>query len=285
MVNEEELQRMKTSGDVNGLIRGLKAFKSSIRFESAETLGRLGDTAAIEQLIITLKDNDSNVRRVATEALGAIGDQQATLALISTLRDINKAVQRSACKALGNIGDPKAVEPLILILKDKDKHVRGQAIWALGALGDPAAIEALEGMKKDEDEFSDDLTIGEMAEEAIVRIKSSTKYINYLKDKMKKLDKEKRHAEALDVKRELGTWEATAKRLEQIDQQRESHKTEKISVTERKDLITDFMDRKPPEGPESPDAPEPFHNCPFCGKTFNLQKTPRFCPYCSEELN
>ena len=27
-----------------------------------------------------------------------------------------------------------------------------------------------------------------------------------------------------------------------------------------------------------------FSVCPFCGKKFNFKKTPKYCPYCSEEL-
>lgn len=27
-----------------------------------------------------------------------------------------------------------------------------------------------------------------------------------------------------------------------------------------------------------------FKNCPFCGKDFELEETPNFCPYCKEPL-
>ena len=29
---------------------------------------------------------------------------------------------------------------------------------------------------------------------------------------------------------------------------------------------------------------ETFKNCPYCGKDFDLPKTPKFCPYCKERL-
>jgi hypothetical protein len=278
LVDKIEIERMKAEGNVNKLILALKDFDAAIRFDSASALGSMGDSTAVEPLIVALKDNDSNVRRIATEALGELRDNRAVNPLITTLRDINKAVQRSAVKALGDIGDPKAVEPLILISKDKDRLVRAQAVRALGDIGDPVAIETLENMTNDEDEV-DDITIGDIAKENIVKIKSSLTYINFLKEKAKKLEKAKRHSEAVQVQNELETWEKAARSVIPPPQKEKGQTDGKVEG-KRTEMLEEYVCRKVDEDA----GEEPFNNCPFCGKKFSLKKTPKFCPYCNEEL-
>lgn len=279
MVNKEEIDGLKSAEDVNGLIEALKNFNPEIRASSAEALGKLGDINAVDPLISAVKDKDSNVRRFAAESLGQLKDRRAVNPLITALRDFNKRVQRSALIALGSIGDPMAVEPVIQLLKDKDKYVRASAITALGDIGDPAALESLEGMTKDDDDI-DDIPIGNIASENIVRIKSNRNYIIYLRETMKKLEKAKRMGEAAKIQHEISTWEGRVgthqpSRIEVVPVPMSEVKEE-----EKKEIISDYVEKKTTE----PEATDSFNNCPFCGKKFSLKKTPKFCPYCNEEL-
>lgn len=279
MVTKDDIVKMKASSDIPGLIQCLQEYDPVIRADSAAALGKLGDSSAVEPLISALKDKESNVRIYAAEALGELRDKRAVYQLITTLRDYNKRVQRNAVKALGDIGDSKAVEPLIQLLKDKDRHVRAQTVIALGDIADPLAIEALEAVTSDEDDV-DDITIGDMAQENIVKIKSSHNYLDHLRDKAKKLEKAKRHAEASQVVSELRTWESAAGQFKSSQVREAPPVKPEIGEGEKTEMITDYLDKKPPEGEPS----EVFNNCPFCGKKFSFKKTPKFCPFCTEEL-
>jgi len=88
----------------------------------------------VKGLIDALKDEDFNVRYSAAGALEEIGEP-AVEPLIEALKDKNRDVRESVAYALGKIGDTLAVEPLIEALKDKDSYVRAGAAIALGKLG------------------------------------------------------------------------------------------------------------------------------------------------------
>jgi HEAT repeat protein len=125
------VQRLKTQGDVDGLIEALGYEDDhNIRLAAASALGRIGDTRAVKPLIVALDDR-LRVKEVAAQALGEIGDPVAVEPLIATLGDENWEVRSTVAKALGKIGDPRAKKPLVNLLNDKSENVRWYASQAL----------------------------------------------------------------------------------------------------------------------------------------------------------
>jgi HEAT repeat protein len=123
------------------LIRTLRDESYTVRGAAVRSLGKLKDRKAAGPLIGMLKD--SSVRPQTAEALGEIGDPSATDPLIKLLDDVRDGVRWEAAEALGKIGDKRAVEPLIKKLNDKHHYVRCSAVWALGRLKDERAVEPL----------------------------------------------------------------------------------------------------------------------------------------------
>lgn len=126
-----DVQRLRTEGDVGGLIEALGYQDDhNIRLAAATALARVGDSRAVETLISEL-DDQSRVKEVAAKALGEIGDPRAIEPLISKLGDENWEVRGTVAKALGKIGDPQATKPLVKLLRDKSENVRWHATQAL----------------------------------------------------------------------------------------------------------------------------------------------------------
>ena len=195
--------KMKSKGDVKGLIKALNYRKDAyIREAAAKALGEIGDARAIEPLIDALKDESEYVRSAAAEALDKLGWQPdteerkaaywaakqewdkcveigapAVEPLIIALKDWR--VREAAAEALGKIGAP-AVEPLIDALRDKSEDVRKAAAEALGEIGDVRAVEPLIAALKDKDD-----DVREAAAEALVKIGAPAvePLIDALKDK------------------------------------------------------------------------------------------------------
>jgi HEAT repeat protein len=114
------IQRMRTKGDVEGLIDGLRYGEVSVQQASAVALGELGDAMAVEPLIQVLQYPSIQLKEVivqseAAKALGRIGDARAVEPLIRVLQDkaFRPVTRRSAAMALGELGDARAVNPLI----------------------------------------------------------------------------------------------------------------------------------------------------------------------------
>jgi HEAT repeat protein len=66
-----------------------------------------------------------SVRRNTAEALGLIGDSKAIEALVDVLEGGHEDVGGAAAEALGRIGDSKAIEALIVALMDEAEDVGG----------------------------------------------------------------------------------------------------------------------------------------------------------------
>lgn len=127
----------------------------SVRYGSAQILGRLRATAAIPALRQALEhDPEALVRGFAAEALGLIGPeaQSAVPALLAMVRDREKVNYRSmAVSALAAIdvkhrADVSAV--LLAAVSDAEEETQAAALKAVGARGTPApalkaALEAL----------------------------------------------------------------------------------------------------------------------------------------------
>jgi HEAT repeat protein len=152
VLSSANVKKMKSEGNVRGLISSLRNKDVGVQYEAAEALGELGDPAGVDPLIqALLEDQYSGIRWKAAEALAKTGEP-AVLPLIGVLQDPDDDVRWKAAIALGEIGDVRAVGPLIEVLKDKDRFVKSRAAYALGLIGEPAVIPLMSAITKgDED--------------------------------------------------------------------------------------------------------------------------------------
>lgn len=169
-----DVGKLRSTGDVAGLVDALHHSEFVVRREAVRALGELGDaravgpliaamgeqslgndaaqalanlgSPAVQPLIAALDDPDASVHWGAADALGRTGDARAVEPLIAHLREHPNSV----ISALQKLGDSRAVEPLIAALGDDGYHVRLDAVVALGELGDPRAVEPLIALLGDE---------------------------------------------------------------------------------------------------------------------------------------
>ncbi len=119
--------------DTKGLIRALQHADSTVQWQAADALGKMGKEG-LDPLLASLKHRDREVKLGIIEALGEIRDPRSVPALIDLLRDPSVEVRWATAIALGEIGDKRAVEALIPILGDTEKYVRYGAAIALEKL-------------------------------------------------------------------------------------------------------------------------------------------------------
>lgn len=133
-LRQPDVQRLKASGKVKGLIRALDYKKSSdIRKAAAEAIGEVGGGQAVSRLIDALGDTAADVRKAARAALVKIGES-AVEPLIAALKVRDDSISDDVAWALGQIGDVRAVGPLTELLQDPG--YAGQfGVSAVGALG------------------------------------------------------------------------------------------------------------------------------------------------------
>ena len=136
MVN---IQALKKSRDIRGLIRLLDHRSSDIQWRAADALGTMGEPAC-DPLLRILDYPKVNVRLGAIDALGGIKSPRSVDDLIRKLKDDHdNEVRWAAALALGQIGDPRAVPALEEALRDDDRYVRYGAVKSLETLHwDPA---------------------------------------------------------------------------------------------------------------------------------------------------
>ncbi|HHE46729.1 MAG TPA: HEAT repeat domain-containing protein [Bacteroidetes bacterium] len=111
---------------------------SMVLREVIEELGERRDTSAVYLLINIACDTASSLREESVQALGKIGDRRAVEPLIHLL-DQN-SLSGYAALALALINDPRAVKPLLSHLKDATGNYNCSV---MGALGDFKSTEAL----------------------------------------------------------------------------------------------------------------------------------------------
>jgi len=147
--SKPNFQKMEAKKDIKGLIKALKDSNSTIRWQAAFHLGKVGDTGAVGPLIEALHDKEREVRDTAAQALGKIGEVKALEPLIEAVKD-HRGIDGSAIRALEQIGKP-AVGALIEVLQDTNYHwgTRSCAADALGRIGDVGAILPLIETLKD----------------------------------------------------------------------------------------------------------------------------------------
>jgi len=173
-IGPQNIEQLKASKDVNGLIRALKHKNWYVQDEAAYALGNIRDSRAVEPLIEVMKDEYGSVRSWAVvEALGNIGDSRAVEPLIGVLKDEYGYIQSRIVEALGRIGDKRAVEPLIEALADPNWWIRKCAAEALGRIGDKRAVEPLIEALNDKGWWYRGLSIRLAAVEALAEIGDS----------------------------------------------------------------------------------------------------------------
>ena len=149
-INDSEIVNMAVDGlrkmDSDAcpiLMDGLQSVWEKIRYNSARTLGFIGDPTCIPHLIKALKETSPDVRMQSAIALGKIGNALAIKPLISAIGDFNENVRKSIINALVLFGK-QSVDLLITELSlSQNKIVKCTAITALGAIGDERAIHTL----------------------------------------------------------------------------------------------------------------------------------------------
>ncbi|MFO7966766.1 MAG: HEAT repeat domain-containing protein [Archaeoglobaceae archaeon] len=204
----ESVEDLRSSGDVEGLIKKLNSSDSNTKAQAAEALGEIRDERAIKPLIYTLEHSeDSTVREKAAESVASIGNANEALPpLIEALKNDDWRVRYRAAQAIGTLGDPRAGSALVRALDDPVKDVRKNAAWALGEISNKVAVEPLlETVKNDESQ-----EVRFEAEEAIIKL--DTKAVNTLIDALEQDDPRVREftAEALG---EIGGSRGTSRDL------------------------------------------------------------------------
>ena len=107
----------------------------SLRYISAQILGRIGDQRALPVLKGLARDSNEHVRRAALVALGNMADSVLVAYLALTLaEDPLHTLRAAAAASLGDLGDTLAVPALVQALADTAASVRKQAVVALHRL-------------------------------------------------------------------------------------------------------------------------------------------------------
>lgn len=205
-----DINKMRNSKDIDGLIKALRHQDIRIRMNAAYAIGDVGDRKGVEPLIEVLKDpiQGWGIRMVAATSLGKLHDERAIepLEALATGKDTTAADAATIAIArirgdapsliealgtgrgdiasrvgaiieLGDLGDERAVEPLIGMLKEQyqDEYERGnilfRVITALGDLGDERAIEPIGKYLNDRIDI-----VSKAAREALEKIEARKSY-------------------------------------------------------------------------------------------------------------
>ena len=119
-----------------------------VRLSASMSLIKLG-SAAVESLIEHGNSSDS-LRYISAQILGKIGDRRASEFLQQLLQSPNQYVRERAVRALGQLGDVSHLPTIEKVLtQDSVIAVREGAAWGLGTLRDTAAVAALVAAQKD----------------------------------------------------------------------------------------------------------------------------------------
>ncbi len=96
----------------------------------------------------------------------------------------------------------------------------------------------------------------------------------------KNYEKALRFEDAAKLYEELGLWDDAGRVRKLAKEQQAPQMKVDIGEIDRSTHISDSVLHKSPIGVSE----KPLNNCPFCGESFSFKKTPKFCPYCNEEL-
>ncbi|MEI8259408.1 MAG: HEAT repeat domain-containing protein, partial [Deltaproteobacteria bacterium] len=149
----------------------------------ADVLVDIANADAAKLLFKILGHEEPEVRVSAGEALmELLYDRFAEVARIIEAeidRGGNAVALAEVPFILAEVGEPGGVKIVTKLLKHADAEVVGAAIEGLAAMGDPTALKALEPLKNDkrkvtmeeDDENAGEVTIGELAGEAIEHLR------------------------------------------------------------------------------------------------------------------
>jgi HEAT repeat protein len=168
-----------------------RAFSDTSADEASAALVRIADLLvdvanadAAKLLVKILSHEDPAVRVAAGESLmELLYDRYAEVARILEA-EVDRGGHATALAEvpfiLAEIGEPGGVKIVSKLLKHGDADVVGAAVEGLATMGDPSVLKALEPLRNDkrtvttddEDEGGTEVTIGELASEAIEHLRS-----------------------------------------------------------------------------------------------------------------
>lgn len=117
------VMRMKTSVDLEGLIRTLEHKKATLRQRAVEALGELRDPRSVDALVAALADSDIRVRQAAAKAVGKLRDARVVGPLVERLLDESSQVRMTAAEGLGSLAESLASGPELAERGDKNARI------------------------------------------------------------------------------------------------------------------------------------------------------------------
>ena len=111
------------------------------------------------------------------------------------------------------------------------------------------------------------------------KVSTDEEYENKLQ-RARNYEKAFRYEDAAKLYEELDMWEDAGRVRKLAKQEQIPQMKVDIGEIDRSVSISDSVVQRSTIG----EIEKPLNNCPFCGKKYNFKKTPKFCPYCNEEL-
>jgi len=147
------IQKMKETGDIQGLIKTLGSQKDKkLRDDASAALVELGQKGPINDLAKALDHKDPNLRVKVVLILAETKQPWVIPALNTALHDDDPEVRANAAYGLGNFqSNQTVVDPLVTCLVDKDMRVRRAGISTLAALQAREAVQPLCALLKSSD--------------------------------------------------------------------------------------------------------------------------------------
>ncbi len=140
------LGRLRDRRALPTLLRVFKKEKGALAFESAASIGMLGNGSTVGPLVSALRNSPEVEKRVAAAyGLRLLADKHALKALLQKLSDKEEhpRVRGEVAEGLACLRDRSAVPALLAALDDPSEEVRFWAAFALGELGDRRALPKL----------------------------------------------------------------------------------------------------------------------------------------------
>jgi HEAT repeat protein len=129
--------------DVGSAISDLSSSDHKVRLRASYELIKHGPVA-VEPLIDFATTGPDSLRYISAQILGRIGDERARGTVRQLAEDRNEHVRRAALLALGNMADPGIVEYLVVVLREETlPDLRAAAAQSLGASDDTLVVPAL----------------------------------------------------------------------------------------------------------------------------------------------
>jgi len=132
---EINIDRMKSNGDIEGLIQALGSTNPRVRDAARTAILQIGNSS-FKPLFSALANKDKMIQKGAAMTIAKYGDP-AIPTLLKAVRSGNSRMKYGAALALAAIGE-RAVEHIVDLLNDESPRVRENAIIALGDLENPS---------------------------------------------------------------------------------------------------------------------------------------------------